>query len=276
MTITFNAKTSEAYHIKILAELLSNNIKTGCFKIDINGIRLTMMDAHRRILVDMDLKANNFNGYKFKIPSPEESTQFLGINLGHFHKMLKSIKKKDSLQLYIDDSEPNDLVIKVTPKENNRVTTSVVKIQFIQNLVCVIPDNYNKPVIVSSSEFQKMIKDMSNIGNVISVNAKGFSIQFNCDAGGILKRKVDFGEESSPEDDEHDEDSEYYEQSFATDQLSRITKMAGLSTHMKIFPGLPLLFQSNIGSLGEISVYIKSKEEIKDDELHTLDESDSE
>lgn len=274
MTVIFKAKTSEAYHIKILAELLSNNIKTGCFEIDQDGIRLTMMDAHRRILIDLKLLAENFSLYKFKAPKGE-TTKFLGINLGHFHKMLKSIKKKDSLQLYIDDNEPNDLAIKVIPKENNRITTSYVKIQSIQNLECDIPNDYQKPVIVSSSEFQKMIKDMGNIGNTVTVNSKGFRLQFNCDAGGILKRKVDFGEtEDSDGDSDDDDEGEMYDQTFATEQLSRITKMAGLSTHMKIFPGLPLLFRTNVGSLGEISVYIKSKEEISE-ESHSLVESDT-
>ena len=54
-----------------------------------------------------------------------------------------------------------------------------------------------------------------------------------------------------------------YTATFATDQLSRITKLAGLSGNMQIFPAssnLPLLFRSNIGSLGKIAIFIKSKE----------------
>ena len=48
--------------------------------------------------------------------------------------MLKSIKKKDSLQLFIDTSCTNELGIKTIPKENTRITTSGIKIQNIQNL----------------------------------------------------------------------------------------------------------------------------------------------
>ena len=65
MTVLFKAKTQEAYVIKILAELLSNNIKTGCFVIDENGIYLCMMDSHKTILIDLVLKAENFSIYKF-------------------------------------------------------------------------------------------------------------------------------------------------------------------------------------------------------------------
>ena len=56
-----------------------------------------MMDTHRRILIDFHLKADNFSLYKFK----PENKLFIGINLNHFHKMLKSVKKKDSIILFI-------------------------------------------------------------------------------------------------------------------------------------------------------------------------------
>ena len=65
MTIIFRAKSQEAYVLKILAELLANNIKTGCFVIDNDGISLRMMDHHRRILIDLKLKAENYIIYRF-------------------------------------------------------------------------------------------------------------------------------------------------------------------------------------------------------------------
>ena len=116
MTVIFKVKSQEAYIIKILAELLANNIKTGCFEIDVNGISLCMMDHHRKILIDLKLFANKFSTYKFN-----SKKMFLGINLNHLHKMLKSVKKKDSIELFIDDTSPNDLGIKVIPKDTVQI-----------------------------------------------------------------------------------------------------------------------------------------------------------
>ena len=260
MTIIFKAKTGEAYCFKILAELLSCNIKTGCFEVDEKGISLRMMDHHRKILIDLKLDAENFQPYKFNNPKK----MYLGINLNHLHRMIRSIKKKDSLELFIDDESPTDLAIKVIPKDNNRTTISYVKIQSIQNLDIDMPTGYNKSIIVSSSEYQKMIKDMSNIGNTMRVTAKSFQILFHVNAGGILKRTVKFGEVDEDEDDTNDNTDEY-SQEFSTEQLCRITKLAGLSTNMQIFPGKPLLFKSNVGSLGKISIFIKSKEQLENE-----------
>ena len=191
MTITFKCKTLEAYQVKILAELLTNNLKHGCFDINEEGITLRMFDQPRRTLVDLNLQADNFSLYKFK----SEEKFCLGLNLNHFHKILKSIKKKDSLQLFISSENPNELGIKTIPKENSRITTSGIKIQNIQNVDADVPLGYGKPVIVPSPDFQKMCKELSSIGSTnIRVKARGFHIDFIADADGILKRKVRLGE----------------------------------------------------------------------------------
>ena len=274
MTVIFKAKTHNAYTIKILAELLQNNIKTACFEIDNDGISLCMMDHHRTVLIQLCLESENFTIYKFK----SKEKLFLGINLNHFHKMLKSIKKKDSMQLFINDDAPNDLGIKVIPKENNRITTSFIKIQGIQTLDIDIPTGYGKPIIVPSSDYQKMCKDMAQIGNMINIVAKNYHIKFRCNAGGVMKRNVEFGEMGDSEDDDDEEKNTIeYNQDFDTEQLSRITKISGLAGNIQIYPttGLPLLFKSAIGPLGKISIYIKSKELI-DKENSVFDSEEEE
>jgi proliferating cell nuclear antigen PCNA len=273
MPVIFKCKTGEAYQIKVLAELLTNNLKVGCFEVTDEGIVLRMSDQPRFTLVDLDLQAENFSLYKFT----SQDKLCLGLNLNHFHKMLKSIKKKDSLQLFISSDSTNELGIKTIPKENTRVTTSGIKIQKIQNVDSELPIGYSKPVIVPSPDFQKMCKELSTIGSTnIKVVAKKFHIDFIADADDILKRAVRLGEtDDSDDEDSDDSNSLVYQATFTTDQFTRINKIAGLSSTMQIFPGnqqLPLLFRSGVGSIGKISVYIKSKELLAKE----LEQSDSE
>lgn len=262
MTIIFKAKTTDAYHFKILIELLTNNIKVAHFEIDQEGIKLCMMDTHRKILVDLNLLAENFNVFKLV-----GKKMYLGINLAHLHRLVRSIKKKDSLQLFIDDKNLTKLGIRFIPKENNRITTSYVTIQMVQEIAIGIPTGYVKPIIISSSDFSKMNKDLSSIGNMINVSSRNFRIKFSCETGGILERNVDFGEiDDDLDDNDNTKNINDYNQNFLTEQLSRITKISGLSSQIKIFPGKPLLFRSKIGNIGEISLYIKSKEEVDAEE----------
>lgn len=275
MPIIFKCKTGEAYQIKVLAELLTNNLKTGCFEINEDGISLRMFDNPRKTLVDLNLLAENFSLFKFK----SDKKISVGLNLNFFHRVLKSIKKKDSLQLFIDSDDLTELGIKTIPKENTRITTSGIKIQNIQNLDADLPVGYGKPVIVPSPDFQKMCKELSSIGSTnIRVESHGNCIDFVADADDILKRKVRLGE--SDDSDAEDEQKQtkkdnFYQATFTTDQFTRINKISGLSNTLQIFPGtsnLPLLFRANVGSLGKISVYIKSKELVDKE----MDASDSE
>ena len=133
-------------------------------------------------MIDCELFAENFSIYKFK----SKTKLSIGINLNHYLKMLKSIKKKDSIILFIDEQNLGELVIKVFTRENNRVTTSYIKIQSIQNLDIELPIGYEKSIIVQSNEYQNMCKDMANISTYINIYAQQFSIKFSSDAS--LKR----------------------------------------------------------------------------------------
>ena len=274
MPIIFKCKTNEAYQIKILAELLTNNLKHGCFDVNEERITLRMFDQPRKTLVDLNLQAENFSLYKFL----SDEKFCLGLNLNFFHKILKSIKKKDSLQLFIKSENPTELGIKTIPKENSRITTSEIKIQNIQNVDVDVPLGYGKPVIVPSPDFQKMCKELSSIGSTnIRVKARGFHIDFIADADGVLKRKVRLGESDDSDDELTVKQDTSYDATFTTDQFTRINKIAGLGSTMQIFTGsndLPLLFRSCVGSLGKISIYIKSKE-LLDKEM-SVSESDNE
>lgn len=262
----FKAKTQEGHTIKTLAELLQHCVKTACFVVDEDNIQLRMTDSHRRILIDTVLSSSNFQVYKYTAQHPKI---YMGINLNHLHKMLKSIKKKDSIILFIDQDNPTDLGIKVIPKENNRVTTSFLKIQNIQHLDIELPEGYNRPIIVPSNEYQKMCKEMNNIGTTINVLAEEYKIKFLCDVGSVYKREVTFGDmdnEGSPE--------YQYNEVFDTEQLARIIKIAGLGTSLQIFPktDLPLLLRTQVGGLGTTSIYVKTKKQIEEDEFKGADE----
>ena len=214
------------------------------------------MDVNRKILIDLNLSADNFSTFVYN----RQDVMSLGINLSYFHKMLKTIKKKDSIEIMLDSDNPTNLALKTIPKENTRVTVSWVRIQSIQKIDVELPVGYTKHILVNSSEFCKMIRDL-NIASLINITSFVSNIIFTCDAGGIMKRSVEFGEKDLESSDPS------YCHDFLTEQISKISKISGLSPYMHIFPSqdLPLLFKSNVGNLGTISIYIKSKTQMEDE-----------
>lgn len=247
----FKIKTSEGYQLKIMTELLSTNFQDACFDFSENGIYLRQMDQNQRILIDIKMDKTNFNKYDFNY----DSNMLIGINLNYLQKILKIVKKKDTLQLFMDSDDK--LAVRTIPKENQRQTTSFVAVKKIQHIDIDIPEDYLHNVTISSSEFQKMVKDLVSLENLINISATKSGLRFSCEIGNLFSREVAFGD--------FDEDDEMiYNKTFSSKHLVKISKMAGLSNNIKIFvcQDKPLLFESNISSLGHISIFLKANEDI--------------
>lgn len=258
MNILFRAKTNEGYTIKMLSELLQNIVRIACLEVDASGIKMRMMDSHRRVLLDIYLEAVNFNIYEFN----HDTTLYLGLNLGHLYKMLKMLKKKDALMMTIDKINPTQLNMIVYPKENNRISTSSIHIQTVQHINVPLPTGYTNSVIVPSNEYQRTLKDMNNIADTLDIQMKKFSLTISTTAQGIYSRNVLFGELD-------DQTSVQYTDQFEMEQFVRIVKISGLGKNLQIYSGtatLPLYIRSRVGQLGYISIYIKSKNQVKRDD----------
>ena len=106
----FKCTTNDAYVIKTLIELLHHTIKIACFQITPVGISLRMMDRNQQLLIDCSLKSENFFMYHFSTKVENQCIN-IGINLNHFYRMLKSIKKRDSLSLYIEENNISDCIL---------------------------------------------------------------------------------------------------------------------------------------------------------------------
>ena len=253
MPTVFRINTSDAYTIKILIELLHNILKIGCFEIHPSGIKMRMMDSQRRMLIDIWLNHEKFDLFEMVTPEPI----FMGINLNHLYRMLKSIKKKDSLSIYMEMRHPDKLFLEVSPKDQNRVSISSVYVHSAQNVEIALPADYGSPISVSSSEFQCAIKDLVNINDTVAVSIRAKSLSIKSSTKNIFSREVRFGSQD-------DESAVTYEGTFDMEQFSRILKIAGLSqTVLVLGSSNAIAFRSAVGSLGFMSVCIKSKEQIQ-------------
>lgn len=255
--------TNDAYVIKTLIELLHHTIKVACFQITPVGISLRMMDRNQQLLIDCVLKAENFFMYHFSTKVENQCIN-IGINLNHFYRMLKSIKKRDTLSLYILEDNVNDLGIEILPKDHTRKTISLIKIQSIENLEIELPHRYTNSILVPSNEFSKMCKDMISISSTIRVRSKKYTIGFYSDVHSIFSREVFLGNT----DNEINDDNEFiFEDTFETEHISRILKISGLHQNINLYyeSQMPFLIQSKVGSLGYISLYLKSKNQIEEE-----------
>lgn len=260
----FRAKTKEAFVIKLLGELLSNTIKFAPFNITDRGISLTQADSKVEQLIDVLLVKENFQQYRCS-----RSLSFT-VNSTHFYKMLKNIKKKDTITMFILENDPNKLVICVEQSEENNKTTTTIRINHNRPEEFRLPGEnaqegdprYDSPIIMSVKEFQK-IKSLHGISRITTVMSRPGYIRFFCDGGEVWTRDVIH--------DDHNEDeksqAKTITQTFNTNYLTGLTKCAGAGQAgmVQVFthPSLPLKIRMKAGNLGDLTVFIKSREMIE-------------
>ena len=256
----FKVKTNSAHTIKILAEILYNNVKNYCLEINRNGIKIHAVNSLRSILLDVELNSDNFNLYKYK---PVE-TMYVGVCASHFYKMLKSIKKKDLLCLFISEDNRHEIGIQVTSSESERITTSYLNITSEQICITELPCDYKKSNLIQANEFSKMVKDLQNIGKTIQV-VKNVYIIFSANIERLFKRTVCFG-------DKDDIDEDVFDEVYSNELFSNISKLSSFSktVHVYVKVDKPLLLKCDIGTLGILKIFIKS---IKDIALDSEDKN---
>jgi proliferating cell nuclear antigen PCNA len=258
----FKCRTNDAYVIKTLIELLHHTLKTACFQITPLGITLRMMDSNQKLLIDLKLDSDSFFGFFFSTKVENQCIN-IGINLNHFYRMLKSVKKRDSLIFFIEENNIHYLGIEIIPKDMNRKTISMITIQTLENLQIELPKKYNNSILVYSNEFSKMCKDMIPISSTLKIRATKHQIGFYSDVDAIFSREV-----LLPGDNDIMEKGEYiFEDIFETEHVSRILKISGLNDKINLIfeKNMPFHIFSKIGSLGTISLFIKSKKQIEDE-----------
>jgi hypothetical protein len=184
------AKTREGFVLKILSEYTANTLKYPPFKINDKGIFLRATDQDRNILIDLELPRVNFT--VFKCPKP----LYFIVNSSHFYRLLKTIKKKDSVTMFINEQRPMQLGICVEQNdENSDKVTTYINITYVQPEDIDLPEGYGPPFIATSKHFQKL-KTLHSIGSDMKVTVVGNSVmKFFVNGKNLFSREICIGED---------------------------------------------------------------------------------
>lgn len=252
MSDLFRIKTDQGYIFKLLVELLQHNIKDGCFCIGQAGIYFRMSDTHHKICIDLSLLRENFTSYTLN--SPKDIN--IGVNLIHLFKMIKSTKKGDSIELFKESDASNDLNIVHISKDGKTTKTSI-RVQTIQMLDISLSSDYTDHNSIPSQEYTKLCKDLESLSKVIIIKGTNTGLCFSAQLDHVYSKSIYFGS--------YEETEEIYRQTFDTEQLSNMKRLSGLGISRSTISfyynnNQPLLITTNIGTLGKINIYVKSRE----------------
>lgn len=253
MSHLFQMKFTDGYFFKILTELMKNNVSTACFNIDMSGMSLNITDTNKTILLEIKLRAEDCELFMVK-----HETQ-LSLDTKNLYNIIRTIKKKDTLLLSISEKTPTSIDICIEPRNSEQMSmTSTINITMIQNLEIVPVPDFGAPVTVNSASFHKMIKSMATLSPLLTISTKQGYISFTSENNGVLKKVAEFGTKSSG--------PSMYSDEFNVTQFSKTVKIAGLGNSIDFYTEVDspfVMMKSDIGSVGEIRLFIKSKRQIE-------------
>jgi DNA polymerase III sliding clamp (beta) subunit (PCNA family) len=258
--IAFHLESKDGYIFKCLTEFLSGYFTNIQPIITSEGIKIYCVDAGLTHSFIIDLEASNFINYS--CPNKLE----IGINTSALHCLLKRIRKKDSLSLTIMTDIPDEMNIRVYQTDVPPEGKATLKIARAQANEIEVPTEYPEPINISGKDFQKDMKELKDIGRLVEVSTEdgGATVKFSCNESGMFYRDKIYGNKMYARDEKNELICRHYNVSIFT----TLSKLIGLSPIVSLYItyGQPLRLEFKIGSIGQISAYIKSNEEIKEGE----------
>jgi proliferating cell nuclear antigen len=233
--------------------LLETNIT---FKKD--GIRIVNMDKSHTMLAHLFLSAENFEHYECHMDKI-----IIGVNMFHLFKLINSIDNDDTLTLYIEKKDYNDGIVSFLGLKFENGDIKQCKTQKLR-LIEPEPEEYLEPNVVlfssvinlPSSDFQKIIRDMSCISEKLEIKSVGNELIFRC-SGQFATAEIRRVEtDGSMEFIQKQDCNKITQGEFSLKNLGYFIKCTNLCSQIEMYleNDRPLVVKYYVASLGEIKL----------------------
>ncbi len=244
----FHLWTSKTAPIKYLTELLKDLLTEGNLECNTEGIKLLSIDSGRTALVHLKLHHDSFEEYICENPL------VLGINLENFFKIIKNLENSDTLRLFVNKDNVNRIGIERFNKEENINNTMYMSLIDIPVQSRDIPSpTFKSVIIMSSTRFQKICREISQLSDKIEITCAGNQLIFNgCNENSSQEIRVK--PSATGMQFEQNTPDEIVQGVFKLKYLVQFSKCANLSGQVKIYlkNNYPIVLESVMPGLGFI------------------------
>ena len=232
--------------------LLETNI---VFKPD--GIRIVNMDKSHTILAHLFLDAEKFEHYYCKYPKI-----IIGVNMFHLFKLINTIDNDDTLTIYIEEKQYSEgvvdhLCLKFENGDIKQCKIQKLKLIEPEQEELQVPDvPFSSIITLPSTDFQKIIRDLSNISERLEIKSVGSELIFKCEgpfATAEIRRSESDG---NMEFLQKQSASHVIQGEFSLKNLGYFIKCTNLCNTIEMYleNDLPLIVKYSVASLGEIKL----------------------
>jgi len=222
-----------------------------------DGIRIINMDKSHTILAHLHLESENFEMYEC-----DHDKIIIGVNMFHLFKLINSIDNDDTLTIYI---EKEDYVDGVTSYLGLKFENGDIKQCKTQKLRLIEPEpeelevpdvKFSSIINLPSTDFQKIIRDLSSISDKLEIKSVGNELIFRC-TGQFASAEIHRAEsEGSMAIISSKNNSKIIQGEFSLKNLGYFIKCTNLCSQIEVYleNDLPLVVLYHVASLGKIKL----------------------
>ena len=244
-------KTIQSSAIRILVEALKEILTDTNIFFDETGIKLMTTDSTKTVLIHMKLENNNFESYYC------EKDILCGVSMVNLFKLIKTIGNNDTLTLYIKKNNINKLGIKINNDDKKTQTVYELNLLDIPDEKIDIPAvEFETELSLPSSDFQKLIKDMVNIGDSVDIRSVGETLILNCQGDFASQETTLTATQNGLQFIQSNPAEKTIQGLFSLKYLVLFTKCTNMCQQIQLYikNDYPLIVQYSVASLGYIKM----------------------
>ena len=251
------ARFSQAVILKKVVEAIRELVTDVNIDCTSAGLSLQSMDDAHVTLVMLQLKSSGFESYRCDRTIP------IGINMSSLSKIIKCGNNEDTLTLKADDNGET-LSINFRSPKGDKVSEYDLKLMDLDMEHLAVPDaSYDVTVRMSSSEFQRIVRDLQNISESVTISAIKDCLKFAAE-GEIANGTILVSQNTATDSDKQATQiimSQPASLGLSLKFLNMFAKATSLSDHVMLglSDGVPMLVEYPIEDLGYLRFYLAPK-----------------
>lgn len=259
----FEARLAQGSLLKKVLESIKDLLSDGTWDCNSSGMSLQAMDSSHVSLVSLMLRSDGFDTYRC------DRNLSMGINLTSMSKILRCAGNDDAITVKAGDNADTVTLMFESPNAE-KVSDYEMKLVDLDAEHLGIPEtDYSCVVKMPSGEFQRICRDLSQIGESVIICCTKEGVKFST-SGDLGTGNVKLAQTANVDKEEEAviiEMQEAVTLTFALRYLNFFTKATPLSgqVSLSMSPEVPLVVEYKIGDMGFVRYYLAPKIEDQDD-----------
>lgn len=243
-------QTVQSSAIRTLSEALKEVLIDVNIHFNSTGLRIMSMDGSKIALIYLKLDGNKFEKY-WCVGNVQ-----IGVNMLSLFKLLRTIGNTDTVSLYIDKKEKNNLGIRIENKEKAIISDIKLKLLDLDEMILTIPDvDFDSVITMPCVDFQKYCRDLFIISEYVTITS--YSDLFCMHSkGDFAENKITIGEseEKNVFINSKDSSDTIVSGEFPLKYLNLFCKSSSLCSNIEIYikKKYPLVLIYSVASIGSL------------------------